>query len=388
MRVFNSGTETNPSSHGEQILDAYFERKAIEEVAKEQYFTQLANAVMMPKNTGKMIERYVHIPILDDRNINDQGIDATGRKIAEGNLYGSSRDVGTITRKMPVIQERGGRVNRVGFTRQKITGTMQNFGYFTEYTQDSLDFDTEDDLDMYVNREMLAASSRITEDLLQIDLLNAAGIIVYAGTATSTDTIKPADKVVYEDLARLAVTMDNTRTPKSTKIIVGSTKIDTRTLPASRVMFIGPDLVQDIRRMTDYHGERAFIPVEQYGDQSTLLRGEIGAVDQFRIVVNPEMMSWQGAGADAGSGASVHATNGKVDVFPMLVVGDDSFTTIGFQPSGTNTKFTIIHRKPGPDQASNSDPYGKRGFMSIQWWYGFMVYRPERVALIKTAVAL
>ena len=33
---------------------------------------------------------------------------------------------------------------------------------------------------------------------------------------------------------------------------------------------------------------------------------------------------------------------------------------------------------------SLDNPYGKKGFMSVQWWYGFMLLRGERLALIKT----
>ena len=388
MRVYSDPINGKESSIGEQIVTAYFERKAVEEAAPEQYFTQLASVKMMPKNSGKTIERYVHIPLLDDRNINDQGINALGKKIEDGNLYGSSRDVGTVTRKMPVIDENGQRVNRVGFKRRKIKGTMQNFGYFTEYSRDSLDFDTENDLEQYVNSQMITTASQITEDLLQIDLLNAAGTIFYGGTAQSDVEMTETSKVSYEDLARLSVALDNTRTPKNTTVITGSVKVDTKTLPAARVMFVGPDMIQQLRKMVDYHGDAAFIPVQKYGDATTILRGEIGTVDQFRIVVNPEMMKWEGAGALVTDDKGVYTTDGKADIYPMLVVGDDAFTTIGFHPTGTNTKFEIIHVKPGSGNASNADPYGKRGFMSIQWWYGFMVHRPERIALAKTVVEL
>lgn len=388
MRVYADPINGKESSIGEQIVTAYFERKAVEEAAPEQYFTQLASVKMMPKNSGKTIERYVHIPLLDDRNINDQGINALGKKIEDGNLYGSSRDVGTVTRKMPVIDENGQRVNRVGFKRRKIKGTMQNYGYFTEYSRDSLDFDTENDLEQYVHSQMISTASQITEDLLQIDLLNAAGTIFYGGTAQSDAEVNETSKITYEDLARLSVALDNTRTPKNTTVITGSVKVDTKTIPAARVMFIGPDMIQQLRKMTDYHGDAAFIPVQKYGDATTILRGEIGTVDQFRIVVNPEMMKWEGAGAEVTDDKGIYTTDGKADIYPMLVVGDDAFTTIGFHPTGTNTKFEIIHVKPGAGNASNADPYGKRGFMSIQWWYGFMVHRPERIALAKTVVEL
>ena len=388
MNVYNDPANGKPSSNGPQLLTAYYNRKAIDTIAKEQYFTQMANLTLMPKNTGKVMEQYVMIPILDDRNINDQGIDATGKKIENGNLYGSSRDVGTVTKRMPVIDENGQRVNRIGWTRQKIRGTLQNYGFFTEYSKDLIDFDTDAELLTWVHTELLETANRNVEDLIQIDLLNAAGIVKFGGKAQGTHLMDETSKVTYEDIARLAIDLDNTRTPKNTKIITGSTKYDTAVINAARVMFIGPEMITPLRKMKDYHQDKAFVSVEKYADAGTLLRGEVGTVDQFRMVVVPEMMHWAGAGAAVADDKGIHTTEGKADVFPMLVVGSEAFTTIGFNTNGKNTKFEIIHKKPGSEAASQIDPYGKRGFMSIQWWYGFMILRPERIALIKTVVDL
>lgn len=103
---------------------------------------------------------------------------------ASGNLYGSSKDVGSIDSKMPLLSETGGRVNRVGFKRKEIEGTFEKFGFFDEYTQESVDFDSDDELMMHINREMLRGANEMTEDALQVDLLNSAGIVKYAGNAT------------------------------------------------------------------------------------------------------------------------------------------------------------------------------------------------------------
>ena len=69
-------------------------------------------------------------------------------------------------------------------------------------------------------------------------------------------------------------------------------------------------------------------------------------------------------------------------------MGDQSFTTIGFQTDGKTVKFKIFHKKPGEATADRNDPYGETGFMSIKWYYGFMVLRPERIARFKTAATL
>jgi len=82
----------NNSSVGTQIRTDYFHKKALVEAAKEQYFGQLADVRAMPKNMGKTIKQYHYLPILDDRNLSDQGIDAAG----------ALASVGTVTANTPL----------------------------------------------------------------------------------------------------------------------------------------------------------------------------------------------------------------------------------------------------------------------------------------------
>jgi len=373
---------------GNQIRTDFFYKQALIEARKEQYFTQLADARAMPKNMGKKIVQYHYLPLLDDRNINDQGIDATGATIANGNLYGSSKDIGTISGKLPVLSETGGRVNRVGFKRKQIEGTFEKFGFFDEFTQESLDFDSDDQLEMHISREMINGASEITEDALQIDLLSAAGVIRLCGAALSVAAMNATSLVTYGDLMRLSIDLDNNRTPKQTTAFTGTRQIDTKTIPGARAMYIGSELLPTLKAMKDLHNNPAFIPVEKYAAGGQTLTGEVGAIDQFRLIVVPEMMKWAGAGAAVAGNTTMYSTAGKFDVFPMLVIGEASFTTISFQTDGKGVKFTIYSRKPGEDIANKDDPYGETGFMSIKWYYGFMTLRSERIGLVKTVAAI
>ena len=489
MRSYRDPGQTGgtPSDIGPQLRTDYYQKKALIEVRKDQYFSQLANVTAMPKHYGKKIVRYHYLPLLDDANINDQGIDAAGVVMATsvtiesrlhpdavildgtegqlgnrypnnagpvyssgsgsyklfsvgvdlaaaqaqaladinmatgadhidyatavaaveadggsviehpansaGNLYGSSKDVGTISGKFPALSEHGGRVNRVGFKRVTLEGSLEKFGFFDEYTQESMDFDSDSELMMHVNREMVSGANEITEDALQIDLLNAAGVVRYGGIATSTDTITGEGSDVsimsYEDFMRLSIDLDDNRCPKNTKIISGSRMVDTIVINAARVMYIGSEMIPTIKKMEDLFGNQAFVSVEHYAAAGNLLNGEIGTIDQFRIVVVPEMMHWEGAGASATeANLGYRETGGAYDVYPLLVVGDASFTTIGFQTDGKTVKFKITHKKPGTAIANRDDPYGEIGFMSIKWYYGFMILRPERIALCKSVAEM
>lgn len=386
--TYNDPKGGTASDVGGQIRTDFYAKKALVEAAKEQYFGQLADVTAMPKNMGKTIKRFHYMPILDDRNVTGQGLDGAGASYANGNLYGSSKDVGTITTKIPALTEAGGRVNRVGMKRLELEGTIEKFGFFDEYSQESMDFDSDSELMQHLTTESVKAANEITEDQLQIDLLNGAGVVRYAGVATSNATLSGETagitKVDYDDLVKLSIELNNNRTPKQTKVISGSRMVDTKVVNAARVMYVGSELVPALMKMTDYHNNKAFIPVAQYAQAGTVIRGEIGAVDAFRIVEVPEMMKFAGVGAAVtADDAGYHSTSAQYDVFPMLVVGDGAFTTVGFQTDGKTVKFKIKHVRPSENHSS-SDPYGETGFYSIKWYYGTMILRAERLALLKT----
>lgn len=387
-------SDVDKGTSGRQINTEFWHKKSLIEAAKETYFGALADTTNMPKNFGKKISMYHYLPILDDRNVNDQGIDAAGATYVGGNLYGSSKDVGVIAGKIPLLGETGGRANRVGTSRKVIEGTMQKIGFFTEFSRDALDFDTDNELYGHLSREMIMAANEMNEDLIQMDLLNGAGVVRYAGVATQDAAIigegAHVSEVTYDDLQRLSIDLANNRTPKKTKVIVGSRMVDTRVVNSGYYAYVGSELVPTLTRMTDHHGNPAFVGVEHYAhagvDGVNSINGEIGKVGDFRIIQVPEMQHWAGAGAtETAANAGYMATGGKYNVYPLLTVGDQSFTTIGFQTDGKSTKFKIKYSNPGDDISySAQDPYGEVGFISIMFWYGSLIMRPERIGLLKT----
>ena len=504
-QVYGTGSD---STIGTQLQTHYYLKDALKDLQNEKYFSQLADTTNMPRNFGKTIKRYHYVPMLDHRNVNDQGIDAAGATMvvtnfavrvpyltgnlpkyteangalttaahstgdyvydatndnwrllianraiganlttadtakthaqikalieadtagvtatvaaagitldmqdllfsteAEantclaiiggaskaaryGNLYSSSKDIGSVQGKLPALSETGGRVNRVGFTRINLEGTIEKFGFFEEYTEESLNFDTDAELEAHVNREMLFGAHEITEDMLQINLLENAGVEYFPGAAT-VDTLAELSgntgsitEVAYSDLVKLDIELTNNRCPKATKIITGSRMVDTKVVPACRIMYIGSEMQPTLLQMTDYHSNPAFIPLAQYAAAGSEINGEIGSVAGFRIVVVPEMLHHAGVGAiETAGNAGYRTTNGRYDAYPMLVIGSESFTTIGFQTSGKMTKFRIFNKKPGEATSDRNDPFGETGFMSIKWYYGFMPLRTERLAVV------
>lgn len=396
---YNAPNDTASSIDGvssEQLQTLYWLRTALEDAKKEQFFTQLADPINMPKHYGKVIKRYQYIPLLDDRNKNDQGIDAAGVAYENGNLYGSSHDVGLITDKLPSITENGGRSNRVGFTRTIRQGTFKNYGMFYEWTEDAMNFDSDSELSQHLAKELVKGANEMQESLLQIDLLNSAGTFLYGGSATSNATVtgegNSESVLTYKLLQKLDQKLTLARCDRDTKVISGSRMVDTRVIPSARVAYVGPELGLAIQDLKDNNGNPAFIAVEHYASATTPLHGEIGTIGHFRIIQVPEMLYWEGAGAKVVSNTKNYLTGNNsakeehYNVYPLLVVGNDSFNTIGFQTDGKSAKFKIMTKEPGMATADRTDPYGKKGFSSLQFWYGFLCNRPEWIGLIKTVV--
>ena len=398
------GTKSSIDGAGSDQMATFLALKtALVEARKEQFFMPLATAINMPKHMGKTVKVHEYVPLLDDRNVNSQGIDAAGATLVNGNLYGSSKDIGTITSMLPVLSENGGRVNRVGFTRLAREGSIHKMGFFYEFTQESLDFDSDSTLKSHLARELINGAHKMTEDVLQKDLLAGAATVLYAGAATTDSEITgeevvsgavtiPPSIVSFRNLTRLDQIMTDNRTPKQTKVITGSRLTDTKTLPSGRVMYVGSELMPMLREMRDAFENPAFIAVQHYADAANVLNGEEGAIGPFRIIQVPEMLHWAGAGAAVVNNPGYRSTTVSgtehYDVFPMLVVGDDSFSTIGFQTDGKTVKFDITTKMPGTETAGHFDPYGETGFSSIKWYYGILIKRPERLAIIKTVAPI
>lgn len=399
---YRTGTAT-PSTIGPQLVDFMFIKKALAEQQKEIVFSNMSSTIEIPKHTGTAIKRYVDVLMLDDKNINDQGIDAAGQtgqlsKNPNGNLYGSSRDIGVIADRLPALGEQGGRVNRVGFKRLTIQGTMQKYGFFYEFTQDALNFDTQADLLQNMSREAVRGAAQLQEAMLQKDLLDNCGTVYVPGTGFAdwdTDTTASLKASVddsaiptYKDFMKFKLMLDDLRVPGSTSMFTGTRYIDTKTIPSARFAFISNALLPTLEQVKDFNNQPAWVPVEQYAAGGYTHPKEVGKIGNFRFIVVPEALYWGGAGAAPAQNSIHRATSNKLDVYPILVIGEDAFTTIGFQTNGRDGKIKVMTKMPGLETASFDDPYGSRGFTSMQWWYGFLAQRPERLACMYTVAEL
>lgn len=386
----------SPSDIGSQRVVEHLNRKAIIEAVKYSHFSKLSSTVNQPANFGKTFVKYRYYPLLSDLNVNLQGIDASGAALTGagggnpgyGNLWGSSRDFGLVTSKIPLVAEGADRVNRVGITRTAVTATLTRVGFFADWTDEAVQFDSDVAMQSYFTDELVKGAEQMKEGLLQLDLVNGAGLVRYAGAATNLGTVTAEgatpDFITYDDVIRLSIALDTNRAPKRFTILKGSNLTDTATINGSRALFIPPELQRTFMDMTNGNGTEMFVSVEKYAAQTATLEGEIGAVGGFRVIVNQEMFIHLDDGAVPSVNPGYYASGGHYTVFNCLAVSSESFTSIGFQTNSPEApKFNLVIKPPGKDMVTLDNPFGNKGVASIQFFYATLIERSDWIGLLR-----
>ena len=395
---FESENGSAIETKGSQLVPYAYLANAINDIKDYSRFQQLATTREQPLHSGKTMKMNRYFGVIDDKNINDQGIDANGKVSVDGNLWGSSRDPGVIKAKMPWGREGGGRINRIGFSRGEISTTLKKIQFFWEYTEDDIMFDSDKEYFKHITARSVEASNKIVENLIQLDLINSAEIKLFGGGVdadanadgvvddgeiiTSISSLGAANTISYTLFSTLYQAANRNDVPTNLMMIKGSSYTDTRVIPNSRMLFVPDELMPDIERIKDFHDKQAFVSAEHYAAAGNLLNGEEGKVGKFRIV-SVQDMQYAGVGA-GGATAEFHKdADDKHIVFPMIMVGADSFNAVTLHSSkmGSKFKWRVISKKPGAGVADRHDPYGENGFSSSRLYYGFLALRPERIAV-------
>ena len=320
--------------------------------------------------------------------------------------YMSGRDLDTLQAVLAAtdgtgasLTEGAGSTNQRTLAKVTVEATLARYGEMLEYT-DEVDLFSEDIMQVRYREELGELAGSRYEDLIQLDLL-ATPTKLYAGTATSMATLGTgiatngtgdADWKVSYDLIRKAVRkLVRNRAKKNTKVITGSTKIDTKTVAPAYYAIIDADVKSDLENLTRGTGaatEFVYQPAHKYGAAATLAEGEVGAMHEVRFIES------EGALVEYQKGAAVPAgyvgnlaytgtigTTAKFDVHPILFPTEGSFATVGLK--GMNR---IKFNSQSPADVDLTNPYGTKGFFSYNFFYATVLLEPEKLLRLDVLV--
>lgn len=411
------------SSVGTQNKVFFYDKAGIQAATADLTYQQFASQKTMPRNTGKEFRISVFHHIYDRMPYTDDTWNDLSKKTFSADFakygYLSSRDLADVTNSIyggdgkgyvnntydnngKRLLEGEGATNKLSIKKSTYTSSFELFGEMLEYT-DQVEMFSEDFMQVRYRQELGSAANNLMEDLLQLDLLSTPNVI-FSGPAISKETlgtgigegtpdaitgenaVEKAYKINFEYIQKLGQKLLRNRAKPQTSILKGSTNIGTTPIGDCYIAIVGPELkldLENITRGTTYEKYFPFTYPYQYASQGTLLKNEIGRVNNFRFIYAERMPVERGAGAvvDANYGGNLSysevtkqdgSKENRFDVFPILIPCKDSFATIGLQ--GTS-KIQFYSRTPS--EIDKTDPFGQRGFFSYKFWYASIILHPE-----------
>ena len=389
--IYGNGTTT--ATAGDNTIVHYYDKAGVKAANAISVYAQFADRRSMPLNMGKTykVSKWLHI---FDRATDHADFAAKG--------YLQSRSVAAITSGLPTLAEGAGVVNKVTISKVTIETAFARYGEMLDYTDEVTMF-SEDIIQVHYREELGLLANRRAEDLIQLDML-ATGTIQYVGTATAlaevgqdTTTIASDDddsRVSYDMIRNMTKRLVRNRAQKNTSMVVGSTKIDTRTINKAYYCIIGSEIKFDleslVRGTVAANGttEYVYVPAYKYGAASNLAEGEVGACNDIRFIESESALVYEAAGAvvpqsyvgELGAGGGTDNTSATAgnrdnfDVFPMLFPTKGSFATVGLKGNGK-----IKFHAQSPAKIELDNPYGTNGFFSYNMWYAGIILREERL---------
>jgi len=415
--VYGGGTQATGGSH-DNIRTDYYDRAAIKVAVEDLIYGKFVDSKTQKRNSGKTfkISRFLHI--LDDANVNNQGLDGEGNVIGNtswiflniayatevladaakatydatadgiaaiagnveplvfdvttggGNLYGSSRNVGDVVTALPLLAEGADRVNRVGVTRENFSTSLVRQGNFEEYTDEEILF-SDHDMQMEYRTKLARLAIEVKDDNTQLGMLGSAGVRFYAGTATSIATVGTGDEVglpTYDFFRKIAKRLKTNLAQKNTDMITGSTKVGTSPINKAYYAIVGQDVTYDLEGINEFNA------VYEYAAAGNVADNEIGSLHEVRFLETTRAMKYAGQGAAVTVNPGAQETGGNYDVFPILFPTKGSYATVSLAGAGA-----IKFKSKAPGTPTSDDPYGVKGLFSYNTWYAGIALQPEKL---------
>jgi len=210
----------------------------------------------------------------------------------------------------------------------------------------------------------------LVREMVRYGVMKAGTTVQYAG-GTTRATVD--EGISYNLLSLMSRTLLANGAAMKTSILAPGPAYDTSAIEAGFVVFCHTDCEHDIRRLED------FVPVAKYANRSPINANELGSVGRFRFVVSKELAPYLAGGAAVGSTGLYAANATNIDVYPMIVCGEEAVYDIAL-----NTNFDPFHI--AASTRTKEDPIGQRGYVGASFWSAACVVNNGHMGVIEVGV--
>lgn len=237
-------------------------------------------------------------------------------------------------------------------TYTDVNATLEQYGDLLELTD--VIADTHEDPVFQESMDLCGEQAAETVEELRINVLKAGTNVFYADSASTRATVNSPAK--RGDFRRIYRFFKKHKAREISRIIAASDKVSTEPVEPAYFCMGSTDLKADLR---DVPG---FIPVANYSNSVKALPGEVGSIEEFRIILTPMFEPWEAAGVSGTtylSGGVEVSTAASADVYPLLFVARDAYGIIPLQGFEAVIPYVI-----NPDKPTKSDPLAQLGYVA------------------------
>lgn len=255
-------------------------------------------------------------------------------------------------------------------TDQYVNIQLNQYGAIYSWTNKTADLH-EDDIpgDM---KSLLAKRMGLVREMIRFGAMKACTNVFYSG-GTSRATVDEA--ITLKVLRRAGRSLLANHAGKKSKILRPGPDYDTSAIEESFLVFVHTDAAPDIRDLPD------FVPVAKYASMKPISPKEIGACEEFRFIISPELSAYADSGASVGSTGLYSTTGSSIDVYPFIVCGDDATFDIALKGEDSFDLSVLP-----ASQKDKNDILGQRGYVGASFWSAVLVANNGWMAVVEAGV--
>lgn len=258
---------------------------------------------------------------------------------------------------------------------EDVTATLKQYGDIVELTD--VIQDTHEDPVLMEYMDIIGDQAAETVEYLRYMVLRAGTNVFYTGTATVRTGVDT--KLALKDFRRVFRFLKKNKASEITRIISPTAKIATEPVGSAYFAVGHTDLAADIMDIA------GFVPIEKYSNHMSAFDGEIGKVENIRIILSSFYEPWLEAGGTAltnGVLSNAEAPTGadQADVYPLLVFAQNSYAIVPLQGRGS-----VVPVVQNPGTSRGGDLLGQRGGVGWKTWQATAILNQSWVCRIEAA---
>lgn len=233
-------------------------------------------------------------------------------------------------------------------TSVDVTATLQEYSCLYAITNKAVllgEYDIPKEMSRQVGQRI-----GLLREMVRYGALKGMTNVFYGGTGNSPSTVNGT--VSLNLLRKITRSLKANHAKMITSILAPSPNYATKPVEAAYLVFCSTDLEPAIRDLA------GFKHVSEYGTRKPIHEQEIGSVESFRFVLSPELAANINSGAAVGATGMYSTGAANIDIYPMIVVGEDAWGQVALRGADS---IDVSYIPPG--QKDKNDPLGQRGYI-------------------------